>query len=183
MRLPNLLPPENNTSYRLYLTSLYLRRLLQLQVVLAAVLLAVLAGQQYYLKQKLVVLNREVLVHKAATADFDIEDLQFAVNRETDRLKGANEILAVRPELSIYIDEVVKLLPAGVTLDSLSVSAVERQMSVQGRAAKRESIVVLQSRLAQSPLLNVLYDPLSNLTESRDAPFYFILKFKAEPAK
>ena len=79
--------------------------------------------------------------------------------------------------MSQVIDELVRLLPQGVTLDSVKIETSPARVDVKGRAANRDSIVQLQSRLEQSELLKTTYAPLSNLTESADAPFLFTFSF------
>ncbi len=178
MRLPNLLPPESRNSYAIYLGLLYAKRFLALQLALLVVLLAVVSALYYFSEKELAILNAAHAELEVKQTDINIDELQEAANRETDRLKAATDILKIKPELSVYLDELMLALPANVTLDYVEIDAVTLNMDVKGRAASRDQIVLLQSRLERSSVLEVVYAPLSNLTESADAPFYFILQRK-----
>lgn len=178
MRLPNLLSREHKNDYKFYLASLYARRFLVVQIIVSLVLGAAFVYQYFSLQDQKEILETSLTGLNEAREQIKVEDLQAKADRQTDRLKTASKVFNIRPELSVYLDELVEVLPGGVTLDIVDINTETKQMVVNGRAADREQVVVLQDRLEDSEYISIIYAPLSNLTEAQDASFEFILRLE-----
>ena len=177
MRLPNLLPTEHKKEYRLYLGLLYTKRFLLVQMSVLIVLGFILGGQYLYYKNTLESLHKEAVVLGQLQKEIDIKSIQEAADRHNERLKAATAILNIRPELSPIIDELLVILPLNVTLDQIKLDALLGRIEVLGRAKDRQQVIDFQNKIELSKVLNPIYVPLSNLTESKDTPFRFILSF------
>ena len=178
MKLPNLLPAAHKKTYRIYLVLLYAKRFLYIQILTIVFLSAVLGVEYMFYKNESAELNKQLVTLQESEKQFDIKSIQAAADRHTERLKAAANILEVRPTLSEILNELAIILPENVTLDSVRMDALAPGVDVTGRAKSREQIVELQNRIEQSEVLNQVYAPLSNLTQSTDASFRFVLTFK-----
>jgi Tfp pilus assembly protein PilN len=177
MHLPNLLPAQHKKHYKLYAALLYLRRFLAIQALVLGVLAVVFAAGQLYYAERLQDLKASVATLRDANNQFNVASLQKTADRQNAQVKAAAAVLSGRPAMSKVVGEVVRILPANVTIDSIKIETSPTRIDLKGRAASRDSIVALQARIEESELLASSYAPLSNLTESVDAPFYFVLSY------
>ena len=177
MHLPNLLPAQHKKRYKLYATLLYLRRFLAILSLLLLILAAIFVAERIYYAGRLANARQSADTLRQANAEFNVASLQKTADRQNAQVKAAAAVLKGRPVMSRVVDEVVRILPPGVTIDSLKIETSPTRIDLKGRAASRDSIVALQARIEESDLLSASYAPLSNLTESVDAPFYFVLSF------
>lgn len=74
--------------------------------------------------------------------------------------------------------ELNKLIPSGVSLQTLSFDNASRRIIVSGVAASRGDIMVFENRLKESVLFEKLESPLSNFLESANANFSFTFYVK-----
>ena len=176
MHLPNLLPEEQKRSYRIYLFNLYLKRILFFQASVALVVILILGSQYFFLQFKLASLRSAIVTLKQIETRVDTRALEEAANAYNGRLQAASTMLGKQNLNSPYLDELARIIPQGITLDTLDFNAAISILEIKGRAARREQVVLLQSRIESSEIFILVFAPLGNLTESVDGPFHFILK-------
>lgn len=177
MRLANLLPEQDKNTYQKYLMHLYLRRFLYSQAFILVSLLVILAGQFVYFALRVDGLKGRITELQKFNPEINVEDMQATAAAHNEGLKAAAGILKAKASFSALLDELGKLVPNGVTIDSIDITSSPASMDVKGRARTRENIVALQNSLERSSTFTKTYAPLSNLTAARDGNFQFILSF------
>lgn len=177
MRLANLLPEQDKKTYQKYLMHLYLRRFLKAQGLVLVVLLVILSAQFVYLAIRVDGLKGQITELQKFNPEINVEDMQATAAAHNEGLKAASSILKAKANFSTLLDELGKLIPNGVTIDSVDITSSPASMAVKGRANTRENIVSLQNSLERSSTFTKTYAPLSNLTAARDGNFQFVLSF------
>lgn len=147
------------------------------QSAVALVLLVLVSIYFAVLKEKLEGLNQRSEALAVAQSSIDVDSLQGMVDKEADRLRVAKDALSNRIELSVYLDELARLTPVGITYDTVNVNSSPKKIEVKGRAQTREQVVRLHDALEQSKILEITFAPLSNLTEAINVDFEFILSY------
>jgi Tfp pilus assembly protein PilN len=179
-KLVNLLPHEYQKKYKIHLTSLYIRAFVVVQGIFLIIIAAGLAGLDRYYAHAFFESHKNVVQLEEAGKQFNIDEIRTAATVQNSRMKVAADIIAVRPRLSVVIDEVARLIPANVTIDSIDIDGLTPNVDIKGRAQSREQVVAFQNRLEGSKLLKLTFAPLSNLTQASNSGFEFVVTFDAK---
>lgn len=177
MKLANLLPEQDKKLYQKYLTHLYMRRFLYSQALMAVVLIAILAGFYIFYAVRIQTTKDKIADLENFARRVNLEDMRATAASHNQGIKAAAAVLKARANFSALLDEFGKLVPGGVTVDSIRITSSPAGMDVRGRAKTRELVVLLQNRLESSSAFSKVYAPLANLTEAQNGSFQFVLSF------
>ena len=180
MRLPNLLPEQNKKAYRRYLIGRYIRRFLYIQIGAMLVFSLILAGEFVFYRKKSKDLQAELNNLRLSQGELNVAELQKTADEHNIRLQASQGIIDAKPAILSVLDEVMRSMPEGATLDSVKIDTLLGRVEIKGRASDREKVVALQSYFEKSNILTPIFKPLSNLTSSLAPSFSFILTFKTK---
>lgn len=113
----------------------------------------------------------------------DIESRQLlsteyvAVNKEIKQLNASiNSIEKLQKRAapaSILIEDIVRRTPPGILISELDFETQTRSMRINGFASTRDSLLSYESNLLDSPFIEKLDSPISNLFLKTDLDFRF----------
>ena len=84
---------------------------------------------------------------------------------------------------SPMLGELAQILPADVTVDSLSFSRADRKIELSGRAAHRNSVLTLRENILNSEYFQKVNFPLTNLERAVNVSWKFRFYVKPEKLK
>lgn len=182
-RFINLLPPEDQKQIRLAKLNTELISFGVWFGLSLLVLVALLFAGQIFLKAELnvsadhlAVKSQELDKLEQGSLKKQVEDFNLGLEN-FQKLEGAHE------NWSAILMELARLLPPGVTLDSVAVARDERKIEIAGRASTRTSALLLRTNIIASPYFVNVNFPLANLEKSIDVPWKYRFYFRPEELK
>jgi len=99
--------------------------------------------------------------------------LRVIVSRENAVLELVNDLAKDRLEWSLVVANLLKIVPPGVTIETMNADKATSLISLSGSALNRSSLVVFEDRLRVMPWIEEVVAPRENLM-SRINPSYTI---------
>ena len=166
----NLLAPE---AVKARMRRLYHREFNRLYWVLLVVAMIVLAsyGSVYWVMQ-LSLTAVQVDIEPVAKEDVDAEKRIQEVNTV---IRSINERVSTRGAWMPLVLDVISVMPAELSIASLSVKDSPVSLTVTGRSTSRPSIIAFEHALDALPWIDHVESPLQNFAGSSDASFTFTL--------
>ncbi|MEY4744594.1 MAG: hypothetical protein RL272_539 [Candidatus Parcubacteria bacterium] len=98
------------------------------------------------------------------------------VKKMNDYLKRIDALEQRYVPWSKVLEQLTSLIPAGTQLTSLHVEKTGK-VAISGIARDRDDVLLLQSRLEDSPLFKDVKAPLSNILQQKDVRFDFEVQY------
>lgn len=167
-RYINLLPPEEQKQIAASVRGAQLLSFGFLLLLSVAVLAAAIFAYQFWLRQELAAGAAEVRARTQALAELQSSQVQGEIREFNADLKNFSALAKTEGVLlgPVLLD-MVRLLPADLTVDRISTSA-EGRIELAGRSGARASVLRLrQNILGSEKFVNVNF-PLKNLEKPQD---------------
>jgi len=182
MRSLNLLSPERQKAIYGRIFFSIIERLMITVVILVLAATVVMLGIKIRLTQNLSeIRSRQVLSTEYVSVNDQIKDLNLSIN-VIERLQKE-----ITPS-SVFIADIVDRTPNGVFISFLSFDIPTRAMKLNGFASTRDQLLDYEAALLDSPYIEKLDSPISNLFQKEDLFFEFLaiidvdrLKSELEP--
>ena len=177
-RYINLLPPEEQRQIALaQMTGSIFRFGLGLVVSLAALAVALL-GAQFMFRRELGRVTADLAARTQALHELQTSTLRKDISTFNLDLKNFTTLAAGQQHWSDVLAEFAKLLPADLTLDTLTIDGGSGKVEVAGRGGTRRSVLQLrQNILGSRSFVNVNF-PLKNLERANDTPWSYRFNLK-----
>ncbi len=175
----NLLPKDKQQELRL---RGWFRTLLRVYVLAAAsfVLVAVLFfGASWFLSLQERGLKAEAEQLQALAATDEATKVKLAVKTVNGYVDDYLTLAAAAPKWSQLLREFTKLVPSGVQIQSFTVDATRKQVTIQGFGATREQVLALyDSLVAASDRFTGVDYPLENVAKPTNINFHYSFTVK-----
>ena len=197
-RLVNLLPEDAMRSFYHERRSLLISRVLFVFSIFI-VILAIFAGASW---QYLSILEAEEERHRKGAESSEeilrVADIELQLGELSNDLKVLNTLTRCQYDPALLSKDIVSLMPAGVTLDSYTItfelsksstkgSASKKQTEptiyISGHASTRASVLAYQHALGDLLYTAVLEAPVENILKPVDTVFSFDMELKPLPEK
>ncbi len=178
----NLLPPPIKEQVRYAKLNRMARRYLNLVIEVAVVLVIVFGASIYFLNQQATALDKDV-AQKQADIKKLAPDLKLA-QAAADRLNAIKAISASQTRFSLLLSDLAKVLPTGVSLDSITLTGDDtKPVRVGVTGNTYNSILAFRSALLTSPRISGV--DLENVTQVSPTMFAssVVLGFKPGEAR
>lgn len=169
----NLLPPEEQQEIRLARINYQIQNFGSWLVLSIFVLLVFLVIARMFLISELEVVFQQVREAAHTLSDSEKTKIRAEVQGLNQDLKNANILQAANQSWSPILRELASILPADVTLDSLKITREEKKIEINGRAAKRDSVLQFRRNLIGSENFQNVNFPLMNIEKATDAPWKY----------
>lgn len=172
----NLLPE----SYKKELRLEFFRRIFfigSIFIVSAAFIfgITIFLGIQYLSIQNYA-LNERIAGAKYDGKAKQVQDMEEGIANLNKLLAQIVKVQGEQPhDLVAIIEKLIRLMPQGTSLKSLTLSASTDNLLIAGRAALRSQIITMQENLENEPMFAAVESPLSNLLEAQNADFKFTI--------
>jgi hypothetical protein len=176
----NLLPSDEQKEYKLQLIHTELWSFgfwLGLSFLILAVLIF---AAQTFLQEELKISQQRVQTEQIAFNKLQEQGIQKAAGDFNLNLTNFRTLSARHQNLSPVLIEFARLLPAGLTVDSLTISRSSLKVEASGRASDRKSVLQLRQNLLASSYFNNVNFPLLNLEKRTDAVWKFRFYIRPE---
>ena len=167
----NILSPEKKNRLKEEKV-IFLARIMAYAVIVFIVLsLGLLYGAQFYLNQKMEQVSGEISalgLNGTRGSQLNFSGTINQINEKITNLKGVQTDYI---KWSAYLAEFSTLIPPEITLSELAVSQETNKIQIRGLAPLRDDFLALKSNLENSPLLENIDSPISNLIKREEINF------------
>lgn len=164
----NLLPPESQKQIRLGRVNAQFFDFGIWVVLSLLIFSAVLFVSLLFLRGNLEGTQEEVARQSRALAEVKEAPVKKEVEEYNKNLKNFETLVQTREPWSKVLMEIAKNLPADMTIDTMSISRLERKVELAGHARTRGSVLQFRGSLLNSRLVRSVNFPLMNLEKPRD---------------
>lgn len=173
----NLLPPEKKSKLEKLVRFIFLKNMLEIVLVTAAILATSLIWSWLTLQEDFnslsesaVAVNQELTVHNQ-----EVRDANRQLESFNEAGRGFKRLL---PELLTVTEN----LPQDIKLDSLELNREDLTLSIAGIAETRQALLNYQEKLKEIPWLGTVTTPISRLLQKEKIPFEFKIKINGWPS-
>jgi Tfp pilus assembly protein PilN len=173
MKIINLLPKEEQIllkQERAYTTV----RHAAIYVVISYILVCVgLFGARLYMQQSLGNLDNEIKQQQAIVSKQDNAALNASIVLDNASIQDYNSVSALNPNWSKVLEEFVKLVPSGVSVQTFNASTDSGQIEILGAAQTRQAVLDLRSNILNDPMFENIDLPLDNLQQPTNLSYHY----------
>jgi Tfp pilus assembly protein PilN len=101
------------------------------------------------------------------------KELETEIIKNNKLISQLNEFYKNQTNIVNVLENISNLLPEGVNLTSFSYQKESNQVSLQGKAQTRDSLLIFKKALESQPEIKNLNSPISNLIKSANIDYYF----------
>jgi Tfp pilus assembly protein PilN len=178
----NLLPPPLKEQLRYARYNQLALRYLRLLIALVVVLAGIFGASIYFLHQQSVLITKDV-----ASKQADINQYASTVKQAkdvADRLTAIKTIQASQTKFSLLLDDLAKVLPKGVSIDSITLTGDDKKpVRVSVTGSSYDSMLAFREALAGSPRISGV--DLENVNQAGQGQFQssVVIGFKPGQAR
>ena len=147
----NLLPPAVKEEIRYAKLNRLALRYLRVAVAVVVALAGVFMGAFYLLEQQATVVINDVAQKQKTIADFN-RDFTPKAKDASDRLNAIAYVQGTQTRFSALIEDIAKVVPQGVTIDSMTLTGDDKQpMTIAVTAQSYNQALAFRNALVTSP--------------------------------
>lgn len=167
----NLLPPERRAVMAAHRKLTATRRLaLTLSLAAAIAAGAVLSGERLA-SGRVNRLTQDAAAVQAKLPADEARELAGAIKSINLKTKLLAELLPQDLAWGVLVADVLTAVPPGITLTRVTVSQVDRSISIDGTAASRADLLALKEAMVGAKFMEAFDTPLSDLTKRENIDF------------
>ncbi|MFH0906998.1 MAG: PilN domain-containing protein [bacterium] len=145
---------------------------LALLIVFSLLLASVLFSSSIIVKSQ----NKLIEVRENDEKSQQLVEIETKINNVNEHINQINIKQKNSVIWTFVFEELSKLTPLGIYLNSFSYYISGNIISISGNADNRDNLLLFKKALEQSPYFDEIDSPLSNLIKQTDIDFYFTFK-------
>ncbi|MFA5134058.1 MAG: PilN domain-containing protein [Patescibacteria group bacterium] len=162
----NLLSPEKKKEVSNQMIFISLQYLISWVLIAICIAGAILSATKLYMQNAF---NQAVAQSVLVTQEYGtLNQKVHLINQKIDLLAEIqNKFILWSPRLAA----ISELIPANITVYSMNINYITKDLQIQGYAVSREDLLLLKQNLEHSTLVKSIDLPIENLLESKDISF------------
>jgi len=166
----NLLPPPAAAARRRRILNNRIGQMQRLTIVALLILAASLAGVH-----AITIINQKLLADEINNVANSLNGTAEEVEAINQTLQAMNSWTSSHEDVSPLLTDVLKSMPAGIKLQSLTLEEQSNGLVISGTFSSRPDVITYQQKLEQLPWVTKIEAPFRNFTTGSDEGFTFTL--------